>query len=137
VKLPHLPAWTAGRQRNAERYHALFAQSGLTDRVRLPAQAPERTHVYNQFVVRVPERDRLREHLLDQGVGTEIYYPVPLHLQVCFRDLGYQGGAFPVAEAAAREVLALPIYAELAEAQQAWVVEAVRKFLTAPAQPRG
>jgi dTDP-4-amino-4,6-dideoxygalactose transaminase len=137
VKLPHLPAWTAGRHRNAERYHALFAQSGLTEHVRLPVQAPGRSHVYNQFVVRVPDRDRLRAHLLDHGVGTEIYYPVPLHLQVCFKDLGYQGGAFPVAEAAAREVLALPIYAELTEAQQAWVVEAMRNFFTAPASSRG
>ena len=128
VKLPHLPAWTAARQRNAERYRALFVQAGLANTVRVPVQAPERTHIYNQFVIRVPERDHLRAFLKAQGVGTEVYYPLPLHLQPCFRDLGYGEGAFPVAEAAAREVLALPIYGELSDAQLEWVVEAIRLF---------
>ena len=128
VKLPHLASWTAARQRNAERYRALFSQNRLSDIVQVPAHAPDRTHIYNQFVVRVPERDRLRAHLQEQGIGTEIYYPVPLHLQACFSGLGYERGAFPVAEAAAREALALPIYAELTEAQQAWVVDAIRMF---------
>jgi dTDP-4-amino-4,6-dideoxygalactose transaminase len=128
VKLPHLTAWTSGRQRNAERYRAMFHEARLTDRITLPAAAPERTHIYNQFVVRVPERDRLRAHLDQQGIGTEIYYPVPLHLQPCLSHLGYARGSFPVAEAAALDSLALPIYAELSEAQQAWVVESFRTF---------
>ena len=128
VKLPHLPAWTAARQRNADRYEVLFAQSGLASTVRLPARAPQRTHIYHQFVIRVPERDQLRAYLLTQGVGTEVYYPVPLHLQPCFRGLSHGTGSFPAAESAAREVLAIPIYGELSEAQQAWVVEAIRVF---------
>ena len=128
VKLPHLQAWTAARQRNADRYEGLFARADLAGTVRLPARAARRTHIYNQFVVRVPERDHLRAYLQTQGIGTEIYYAVPLHLQPCFRSLGYAAGAFPVAEAAAHEVLALPVYGELSEAQQAWVVEAIRLF---------
>ena len=128
VKLPHLPAWTAGRQRNAERYRALFTRAGLINTVRLPSEAPGRTHIYNQFVIRVPERDQLRNYLQTQGIGTEVYYPLPLHLQPCFRALGYAEGAFPAAEAAAREVLALPIYGELSDAQMEWVVEAIRQF---------
>jgi dTDP-4-amino-4,6-dideoxygalactose transaminase len=128
VKLPRLNEWTAARQRNARRYELLFGEAGLTGTVRLPVRAHGRTHIYNQFVVRVPERDRLRAYLLTQGVGTEVYYPVPLHLQPCFNALGSRTGAFPEAEAAAHEVLALPIFGELTEAQQAWVVEAIRLF---------
>jgi dTDP-4-amino-4,6-dideoxygalactose transaminase len=128
VKLPHLSAWTAARQRNARRYEVLFANAGLTETVRLPVRAEDRTHIYHQFVIRAPERDRLRAYLQEQEIGTEIYYPVPLHLQPCFGHLGYEEGAFPAAEAAAREVLALPIFGELAETQQAWVVEAIRHF---------
>ncbi|HKY22367.1 MAG TPA: DegT/DnrJ/EryC1/StrS family aminotransferase [Vicinamibacterales bacterium] len=128
VKLPHLSAWTAARQRNAVRYEDLFARAGLASTVRLPVRASRRTHIYNQFVIRVPERDQLRAYLQTQGIGTEIYYPLPLHLQPCFRDLGYAAGAFPVAESSAKEVLALPIYGELSEGQQAWVVEAIRLF---------
>lgn len=128
AKLPHLPAWTRRRRENAQRYRALFADAGLGDVVRLPVEAPDGTHIYNQFVVRVPDRDRLRAHLAEHEIGTEVYYPVPLHLQECFRDLGYDRGSFPAAESAADETLALPIYAELTEAQQAWVVEAIRTF---------
>ena len=128
VKLPYLPSWTSARVRNAERYERLFDDAGLTNIVRLPLRAPNRTHIFNQFVVAVPQRDQLRAYLQTQGIGTEIYYPIPLHLQPCFRSLGYQAGAFPSAEAAASEVLALPIYGELTEAQQAWVVEAIRTF---------
>lgn len=127
VKLPHLEAWTAGRQRNAARYRALFANAGLAE-VRLPVEAPGRSHIYNQFVVRVPERDRLKKHLDAAGIGTEIYYPVPFHLQKCFASLGYAAGAFPLAEAAANDSLALPIYPELTEDQQATVVAAIREF---------
>jgi dTDP-4-amino-4,6-dideoxygalactose transaminase len=128
VKLPHLAAWTAARQRNARRYRALFQDAGLDGVVRLPSDAPDRTHIYNQFVIRVADRDGLRAHLAQQGIGTEIYYPVPFHLQACFGDLGYQAGAFPAAEAAARESLALPIYGELNEGQQAAVVSCIRAF---------
>jgi dTDP-4-amino-4,6-dideoxygalactose transaminase len=128
VKLPHLDSWTAGRQRNAGRYRALFADAGLAGTVCLPVEAPDRTHIYNQFVIRGPERDRLRAHLDQAGIGTEVYYPVPFHLQKCFADLGYGKGAFPAAEQAANESLALPIYPELTEAQQAAVVGAIRNF---------
>ena len=128
VKLPHLDAWTAGRQRNAARYRQMFADAQLTDVVRLPVEAPHRSHIYNQFVVRVPERDRLRAHLDSRGIGSEVYYPVPFHLQRCFAHLGYSQGAFPHAELAAAESLALPIYGELTEAQQAEVVDALKSF---------
>jgi dTDP-4-amino-4,6-dideoxygalactose transaminase len=127
VKLPHLAAWTAGRQRNAARYRKLFADAGLSE-VTLPVEAPERTHIYNQFVIRVPKREQLRAELDAKGIGTEIYYPVPFHLQDCFKDLGYKAGAFPVAEAQANDSLALPIYPELTEAQQCAVVTAIRSF---------
>jgi dTDP-4-amino-4,6-dideoxygalactose transaminase len=128
VKVPHLDSWTSARQRNAHRYRALFADAGLTDLVRLPVEAPGRTHIYNQFVVRVADRDRLRTHLSVHGIGAEVYYPVPFHLQKCFADLGYSQGAFPRAEAAAKQTLALPIYGELTEAQQAEVVNAIKAF---------
>jgi len=128
VKLPHLDAWTQARQRNAERYDAMFADARLTDMIRLPVRASDSTHIFHQYVIRTPERDRLRAFLQDRGVGTEVYYPVPLHLQPCFRGLGQSAGAFPRAEAAATEVLALPIYGELTEIQQGWVVEAIREF---------
>ena len=128
VKLPHLDAWTQARQRNAERYDAMFADARLTDMIRLPVRASDSTHIFHQYVIRTPERDRLRAFLQDRGVGTEVYYPVPLHLQPCFRGLGQSAGAFPRAEAAATEVLALPIYGELTEIQQEWVVEAIREF---------
>lgn len=127
VKLPHLAAWSDARRANAARYRALFAEAGLSE-VTLPVEAPDRTHIYNQFVIRVPERDRLRKHLDVAGIGTEIYYPVPFHLQQCFTGLGYKGGAFPVAEAAAASSLALPIYPELTVAQQSTVVGAIRNF---------
>ena len=130
VKLPHLTAWTRARQQNAERYDTMFAAAGLVGVIRLPARSADSTHIFHQYVIRTPERDRLRSYLHDRGVGTEVYYPLPLHLQPCFRELGCAPGAFPEAEAAAREVLALPIYGELTEAQQAWVVEAIREFFS-------
>ena len=128
VKLPHLESWTAGRQRNALRYRGLFASAGLADTVRLPVEATDRTHIYNQFVIRVPNRDGLKAHLDRAGIGTEIYYPVPFHLQKCFASLGYAAGAFPHAEAAANESLALPVYPELTESQQSAVVDAIARF---------
>lgn len=127
VKLPHLQSWSNARRANAARYRALFADAGL-DEVTLPVEAPDRTHIYNQFVVRAPQRDRLKKHLDAAGIGTEIYYPVPFHLQQCFAGLGYQPGAFPVAETAALSSLALPIYPELTPAQQSCVVGAIRNF---------
>jgi dTDP-4-amino-4,6-dideoxygalactose transaminase len=127
VKMPHLDAWSAARRRNAQRYRELFAEARLNDgRVRLPEDVPG--HIYNQFVIRVDQRDELRASLSAAGIGTEVYYPLPLHLQECFRDLGYGPGDFPHAEAAAREVLALPIFPELTEDQLAEVVRAVATF---------
>jgi dTDP-4-amino-4,6-dideoxygalactose transaminase len=125
VKLPHLPQWTARRRANADRYDALFAQNPAASRVTLPVRAPERTHIFNQYVIRLANRDAVRARLEALGIGTEIYYPVPFHLQECFAPLGHRRGEFPHAEAAAAEVLALPIYSELTEAQQAEVVRGV------------
>ncbi len=125
VKLPHLERWTSMRQRNAERYQSLFESRGLTERITLPVIPTGRTHIFNQFVVRVGERDRIRRFLDDRGIGTEIYYPVPFHLQDCFSSLGYRRGDFPQAEAAAQSVLALPIYPELTLEQQSTVVAAL------------
>ncbi len=130
VKLPHLAAWSAGRRANADRYRRLFASAGLADRVTLPAAPPDREHIYNQFVIRVPRRDEVRARLSDAGIGTEIYYPVPFHLQECFASLGHRRGDFPHAEAAAESTIALPIYAELTEEQQGAVVAALADALT-------
>jgi len=122
VKLPHLPTWTSMRRANAGRYARLFAEAGLTDRVTLPVEPEGCFHIYNQFVVRVPDRDRVRAHLAEHGIATEIYYPVPFHLQECFAHLGHSRGDFPEAERAADSTLALPIYGELTETQQEAVV---------------
>jgi dTDP-4-amino-4,6-dideoxygalactose transaminase len=129
VKAPRLAGWTEGRRRNAARYRQLFADARLEDRLRLPVELPGWYHIYNQFVVRVPDRDRVKASLAARRIGTAIYYPVPFHLQECFAYLGYRAGEFPHAEAAARETLALPIYPELTEAQQAAVVQALADAL--------
>jgi dTDP-4-amino-4,6-dideoxygalactose transaminase len=126
VKLNYLDDWAAARRRNADRYRQLFAEAGLADVVVMPEDVPG--HVYNQFVVRVPDRNALHAHLAAAGVGTEVYYPMPLHLQACFSALGFTRGAFPEAERAAAEALALPIYPELTADQQAFVVEAVKRW---------
>jgi dTDP-4-amino-4,6-dideoxygalactose transaminase len=126
VKLPHLPRWTAMRIENAARYDALFAASGLASRVGLPVTPADRGHIFNQYVVRVPDRDRVRAVMAERGIGTEIYYPVPFHLQECFATLGHVRGDFPHAEAAADSTLALPIYGELTAGQQEAVVAALR-----------
>jgi dTDP-4-amino-4,6-dideoxygalactose transaminase len=126
VKLPRLSDWTARRRANAERYRRLFAAASIPPELRVPRDADG--HIYNQFCIRAPRRDALREYLSKSGVGTEIYYPLALHLQPCFADLGYKPGAFPHAELATREALALPIYAELTEAEQAYVVEQIAAF---------
>jgi dTDP-4-amino-4,6-dideoxygalactose transaminase len=129
VKAPHLDGWTEGRRRNAARYRALFRDAGLEGAIVVPADPPDRRHIYNQFVIRTPERDGLKRHLDEQGVGNEIYYPVPFHLQPCFADLGYRPGAFPNAERAAVESLAIPIYGELTDAQQRAVVSTIAEFV--------
>jgi dTDP-4-amino-4,6-dideoxygalactose transaminase len=129
VKFPYLPGWTEARRRNAQRYRFLCKDMGLLERIILPEDTPG--HIYNQFVVRVPERDRLQHYLRERGIETEVYYPLPQHLQVCFQNLGYGEGSFPVAEAAARETLALPIYPELTESQQQYVVDNIREFFEA------
>lgn len=127
VKLKYLDDWTAARQRNAAVYRRLFSDAGLTS-IQLPEERQNR-HIYNQFVIRAPgQRDGLRQHLQENGIGTEVYYPVPLHLQECFAYLQHREGDFPVAEAAARQTLALPIYPELTEDQQAYVVENIRQY---------
>jgi dTDP-4-amino-4,6-dideoxygalactose transaminase len=128
VKAPRLEGWTDRRRANAARYRSLFEAAGLGAVVRLPVEPEGFRHVYHQFVIRTSERDALRAHLAGDGIGTEVYYPVPFHLQECFADLGYRAGAFPEAEAAARESLALPIYPELTEVQQRRVVSSIRAF---------
>jgi dTDP-4-amino-4,6-dideoxygalactose transaminase len=125
VKTPHLASWTAARQRNAARYRELIGQAGLTARVTPPLEAAGRTHIYNQFVVRVPDRDRVKAGLEARGVGTAIYYPVPFHEQECFAHLGPWPGGFPEAERAARETLALPIFGELTDDQLQYVVDSI------------
>ena len=131
VKAPHVEGWTRARRENAARYRLLFHRAGLEYAIRLPAEPPDRLHIYNQFVIRLADRDALKRHLDREGIGNEIYYPVPFHLQPCFADLGYQRGAFPHAERAAAETLAIPIYSELAEAQQQAVVDAIAAFVSA------
>ena len=128
VKLKHLDQWTGARQENAAQYRALFDNAGLSENLELPVEKENR-HIYNQFVIRVPEkRDELREDLKEAGIGTEVYYPVPLHLQDCFSYLGYRPGNFPVAEEAAQKTLALPIYPELTVEQQEYIVDTIKAF---------
>ena len=127
IKLRHLDEWTEARQANARRYAKLLGPG--TPQVSLPVVAGYQTrHVFNQFVVRSPHRDALREHLRAHGVGSEIYYPLPLHRQVCFRDLGYKEGDFPVSAQAAREVLALPVYPGLAPDDIEYVAALLQEF---------
>ena len=128
VKAPHLDAWTEARRVNARRYRRLFTEAGLDGRVALPAEAPQCRHIFNQFVIRTAERDELKRHLDARGIGNEIYYPVPFHLQPCFAALGHRAGDFPNAERAAGESLAIPIYGELTVEQQQIVVDAVAEF---------
>ena len=129
AKLPHLASWEAGRRTNAALYDCLFGEAGLPKEVLQTPERVEAGHVYNQYVIRTPHRDALRKHLSDQKIGTEIYYPKPLHLQECFAYLGYREGQMPVAERASREVLALPIFPELGEARVRRVVDTVTSFL--------
>jgi dTDP-4-amino-4,6-dideoxygalactose transaminase len=129
VKLKHLSEWAGARRQHAETYRRLFHDAGLAAVVTLPSGTPG--DVYNQFVIRVSARDALQQFLRDRGIGTEVYYPVPLHRQECFRDLGYAEGTLPHAERAARETLALPVYPELTDMQQRHVVGAIATFFGA------
>jgi len=124
VKLKHLDRWSEKRAKNAAAYDALLEGARLTR----PHRDPRSRHIYNQYMIRAEARDALRQHLTDRGVGTEIYYPVPLHLQPALGPLGIQAGAFPEAERAANEVLALPIYPELTRPQVETVVEGIARF---------
>ncbi len=133
VKLPHLDSWGAGRRARAAFYRSEFQKRGLNAALTLPVEpwagcGVNDHHIYNQFVVRAPKRDALRNALQNAGVGSEIYYPLPLHEQKCFRSLGYSTGDFPEAERAARESLALPIFPELTEAQQLYVTDQIARF---------
>jgi dTDP-4-amino-4,6-dideoxygalactose transaminase len=143
VKLKYLDQWTEGRQRNAATYRRLFAEAELAinpsaittnsplsgmSGVVLPEEVPGGRHIYNQFVIRSGRRDELMKHLKDRKIGTEIYYPVPMHQQECFADLDYHAGDFPLSESAAAETLALPIYPELTEEMMAAVVDAIADF---------
>ncbi|HTD87007.1 MAG TPA: DegT/DnrJ/EryC1/StrS family aminotransferase, partial [Candidatus Binatia bacterium] len=148
AKLPFLDGWTASRENNARRYNQLFAESGLRvadtaafagkrwqvgTQVFVPRWSEDR-HIYNQYVIRVRQRDELKSFLLSKGIGTEVYYPIPLHLQECFAYLGYKAGEFPESESAANETLALPVYAELTEGQARYVVESIKAFFAKAAE---
>jgi dTDP-4-amino-4,6-dideoxygalactose transaminase len=126
VKLPHLDAWSAARARNAAFYDAAFERAGLGARVRTPPRAPAGArHIYNQYCIRVERRDQLRLQLAEHGIGTEIYYPLALHMQQCFAYLGHAPDDFPESLRATRETLALPIYPELSESQLQYVVDTI------------
>ena len=129
VKLRHLDDWTEGRRANADRYRRLFREKGLTNVV-LPVETPGYRHIYNQFVIRVKDRNGLRDFLGRSEIGTEVYYPVPLHIQECFTDLGYKKGDMPESETAADDTLALPIYPELTPDMQEYVVDSIARFYT-------
>jgi dTDP-4-amino-4,6-dideoxygalactose transaminase len=129
AKLPRLAAWNARRREVAGLYDGLLADAARAGRVTLPAEAPGRRHVYHQYVVRVADRDRVRDRLAEEGIATSVFYPIPLHLQECFRDLGLAEGDFPESEGAAREVLALPIFAEIRDDEVERVAEALRRVL--------
>jgi len=135
AKLPHLDGWSDGRRENAAYYNRRFQETGLTARgvVKTPAAVYAlggdlNHHIYNQYTLRVKDRDGLMKHLKDQGVGAAIYYPLPLHLQECFKDLGYRTGDLPVTERAAAEVLSIPIYPELTAQQKDYVVETIKSY---------
>ena len=137
VKLRHVAAWNEARRMIAKRYRALFHEKGLAESgtlprhgIILPHEGPGAHHVWHQFVIRTARRDEMREFLAARKIGSEIYYPVPLHMQTALKDLGYREGDFPESERAAREVLALPIFPELREDEQHAVVDAIAEFLS-------
>lgn len=127
IKLRYLDQWTQARQENAEKYKAMISAAGLSHLVGVPFEKENR-HIYNQFVIQVEKRDALKDYLIASNVGCEIYYPVPLHLQKCFADLGYSAGDFPASEYAAEHTLALPVYPELSDEQVSYVVDQLKKF---------
>lgn len=127
VKLPHLDRWNEARRANAARYNELLAGVSAVD---TPVEKEGRRHIYNQYTLRVEKRDALRDFLKDRGVGTEIYYPVPLHRQECYAALGYEEGSLPVAEKAAAEVLSLPVFGELTADETAYVAETIEQFIS-------
>ncbi|OGI66916.1 MAG: transcriptional regulator [Candidatus Muproteobacteria bacterium RBG_16_60_9] len=128
VKLKYLDDWTTARQKNAGHYDAAFKRAGIGNDLQTPVALPGYRHIYNQYVIRVKRRDALRQHLAAARIGTEVYYPIALHMQKCFAYLGYRPDDFPESLRAASEVLALPIYPELSEAQQQYVVDSIAKF---------
>ncbi len=139
MKLPHVEAWNDSRRERAASYDRLFVRSGLAATapsnrvshavpVEIPYRASSAHHVFHQYVIRADRRDELRQFLTQRRIGTEVYYPVPLHLQSCFEYLGYRAGDLPEAQRAASELLALPIFPELTEAEQTWVVESIVEF---------
>jgi len=130
VKLGHLDSWTEGRQRNARFYDEAFARAGVESKITLPKVERGQRHIFNQYIIRSSKRDQLKAHLTEWGIGTEIYYPVPLHLQLCFAYLGYKAGDCPESERAAAETLALPIYPELSPEQLQYVVDTVVRFVS-------
>ncbi|HUF35269.1 MAG TPA: DegT/DnrJ/EryC1/StrS family aminotransferase, partial [Gemmatimonadales bacterium] len=125
AKLPHLAEWSAARARHAARYTEAFTGHPA---VCPPRTDPANTHIYNQYTIRVPRRDELQARLKQRGIGSAIYYPLPLHLQPCFEHLGYGPGRLPASEAAATSVLSLPVYPELTREQQDLVIDAVLEF---------
>jgi dTDP-4-amino-4,6-dideoxygalactose transaminase len=129
AKLPHLDSWSEARKHNADRYRQLFRDKGMMENaiISLPVEVANR-HIYNQFIIRADRRNELNEYLRKKEIGTEIYYPVPFHLQECFTYLGHKKGEFPESEAAANETLALPIYPELTDEQAEYVVDCIGKF---------
>ncbi len=132
AKLPHLDDWTNARRRNAQQYESMFSEAGLTDQIDLPFVRSGARHIFHLYVVRVHNdcRDALRAYLGEHGIGAEVYYPVPLHLQRCFSSLGHTAGDFPASERAARETLALPVYPELTDEQRHFVVNSIRQFFS-------
>jgi dTDP-4-amino-4,6-dideoxygalactose transaminase len=130
VKLARLDDWAAGRDKNARRYAAQFARLGVERQIMLPQVNSNCGSVWNQFTIRVAggRRDALQQHLSDKKIGSAVYYPIPLHLQKCFAPLGYQPGSLPVSEQACREVLSLPIYAEMTREEQDRVIDAIAEF---------
>jgi dTDP-4-amino-4,6-dideoxygalactose transaminase len=129
VKFKYLEGWTEARRKNAANYRKLFQEAGLDgNEIRIPVESGYGRHIYHLYVIRCVQRDQLKEYLKSRGIGTEIYYPVPLHLQECFEDLGYKKGDLPVSEKLVEETLAIPIYPELGETRQQEVVTAISDF---------
>ena len=132
IKLPHLNRWHEQRQNNAQNYNKLFAQSGLNEKIRTPlimhSKAMQNPHIFNQYVIRTEKRDELQSFLEAQGIASGVYYPNPFHLQECFQFLGGKKGDFPASEAAAKEVLALPVYPGMTTGMQERVIEQIKVF---------